>query len=101
MIQRTKQMSKEPKLVLDLNDTHCGSEFGLLPEEVELEDGRVIGYGRNRKLKFLWQSWTEMQERFLRLAGNDPFILVLNGDLIEGVHHRSDEVVAAKKSEHL
>lgn len=94
-------MSTEPKIVLVINDTHCGSEFGLLPDHVELNDGRTLGYGNNLKLKFLWESWLQMREDFFQVAGNEPFTLVLNGDLIEGTHHKSEEKVAAKMIEHL
>lgn len=90
-----------PLVNIVINDLHCGSEHGLLPKQVVLEDGRDIGYHKNRKLEFLWKSWLEMRESFFRIVGNDPFILTLNGDLIEGMHHRSDEVVAAKLTEHL
>lgn len=94
-------MSQEPKLVLVLNDTHCGSDLGLHPEKVILGDGRHLTFGDNLKLQFLWKSWLDMRERFFRLAKNDPYTLVLNGDLIEGFHHKSDSVVAAKISQHL
>lgn len=94
-------MSTEPKVNLVINDTHCGSEHGLLPDKVILEDGRSIGYGENQRLRFLYDSWLQMREDFFRIAGDDPYILTLNGDLIEGCHHRSDEVVAAKIAEHL
>lgn len=91
----------EPLLNLVINDTHCGSEYGLLPKQVYMEDGRSIGYANNKRLEFLWKSWRDMEKRFAELADGDPYILTLNGDLIEGIHHRSDEVVAAKLSQHL
>lgn len=94
-------MSKEAKLVLVLNDTHCGSELGLHPEKVKLGDGRVLSYGDNAKLKFLWQSWSQMTADFFDLAGNDPYIFVANGDLVEGFHHGNDKVVAAQMSQHV
>lgn len=94
-------MSSEPKLVLVLNDTHCGSDCALLPERVILDNGHSIGHGENKKLEFLWRAWLDMREEFARLAGADPFTLVLNGDIIEGVHHGTDEVLAAKASDHL
>lgn len=90
-----------PLLNLVISDTHCGSDVGLLPPEVFLDDGHNVGYGRNRRQEFLWKSWEDMQKRFSDMAGKDPYILTLNGDLIEGIHHRSDEVVAAKMAEHL
>ena len=92
---------KKPEIVLVLSDLHCGSDVGLLPEEVYLEDGQKIGYGKNKWQAWLWKSFQETQQLLLSKIGNDPFILVCNGDALEGIHHRSDEVVAAKIMEHL
>lgn len=93
-------MSAEPLVNLVINDTHCGSEHALLPDRIELDDGRSIGYNKNRKLEFLWNSWLQMKEDFFRIVGNDPFVFTLNGDIIEGSHHGTTEIVAAKLSEH-
>jgi hypothetical protein len=94
-------MAKTPLLNLVISDTHCGSDVGLLPPLVELEDGQHIGHGKNKKQKWLWESWSDMQERALQVIGKEPFVLTFNGDLIEGIHHRSEEVVAAKIMEHI
>jgi hypothetical protein len=90
-----------PLLNLVLSDTHCGGDCALFPPEVELEDGTVIGHGRNKRLKWLWNCFLEMQTRFKAIRDGDPYILTLNGDLIEGIHHRTEEVVSAKIMEHL
>lgn len=91
----------EPLLNLIISDTHCGSDCGLLPPLVELTDGQTIGHGTNKKQKWLWESWSDMLERSLAVIGDAPFILTFGGDLIEGIHHRSEEIVAAKIMEHL
>jgi len=93
-------MSK-PLLNLVCSDLHCGSDVGLLPETVHLEDGQIIGHGNNRLQKWLWQSWQKGLADMMKIIGKDPFILTMTGDLIEGVHHRSDEVVVMKMMEHL
>lgn len=94
-------MSIKAKVNLVINDTHCGSEHGLLPEMVTLEDGRGIGYHKNKKLEYLWKAWLQMREDFFRIVGNDPYVFTLNGDIIEGNHHGSDETVAARVTQHL
>lgn len=90
-----------PLLNVVLSDLHCGSDVGLLPDHVELEDGTEIGHGKNPWQKWLWKTWLRAMERITAIVGRDPFILTLTGDLIEGIHHHSDEVVAAKIMEHL
>lgn len=89
------------KLVVAISDLHCGSDVGLLPELVELSDGQVLGHGKNAWQKWLWQSWLSGKAWLKQLVGDDPFTLVLTGDLIEGFHHRTDEIVAQKLIEHL
>lgn len=97
----TKSALKAPKICVVISDLHCGSDVGLLPKTVEMEDGHTVGHGKNRWQKWLWESWEDAMRRLLATIGTSPFHLVLNGDMIEGVHHRSDEVVAMKLVEHL
>lgn len=92
---------KPPLLNLVISDTHCGSDYGLLPEHVIMDDRRVLGHGSNQFLKWMWSRFEDMTQRFNDVRGTDPYILTLGGDLIEGIHHGSKEVVAAKFEEHL
>lgn len=89
-----------PKLLVVLSDLHCGSDVGLLPAKVQLDDGQTLGHGTNPWQSWLWSEWLKMQEWVETVAGGDAFSLLLNGDCIEGIHHRSDEVMAAKIMEH-
>jgi hypothetical protein len=91
----------EPLLNLDVSDIHCGSDVAMVPTKLRLECGREIGHGSNRHQAWLYQSWLDMQKRFHTVRKGAPYVLTINGDAIEGIHHRSDEVVAAKFKEHL
>lgn len=97
---KTAKTKSPSRLLVVLSDLHCGSDVGLLPQEVELEDGQTIGYGKNQWQKWLWAQWLEMQEWVEQVADGDQFDFLANGDILEGIHHRSDEVVAAKIMEH-
>ena len=97
----TKKKGAVPQVVLVLSDLHCGSDVAVLPTEVTLDDGQTLGHGKNKLQKWLWDKFQETQALMLEKIGNAPFVLVLNGDLIEGMHHRSVEVVSAKMVEHL
>ena len=92
---------KGSKLLVVLSDLHCGSDVGLLPDSVQLDDGQFIGHGANKWQTWLWREWLKMRSWALEISSGDPFDLLLNGDCIEGIHHRSDEVVAAKLLEHV
>ena len=88
------------KILVVLSDLHCGSDVGLLPPEVEMSDGQTIGHGSNKWQKWLWEKWLEMQAWVETVAEGDSFDLLINGDALEGIHHHSDEIVAAKIIEH-
>lgn len=49
-----------PLLNLVISDTHCGSDCGLLPPHVELEDGTPRGHGTNKRMRWLWESFVDM-----------------------------------------
>jgi len=95
------RMKNPPLLNLVISDPHCGSDVGLMPPSVILENGTERGHGNNKKLKWIWQSFLAATANALEVINGDPFILTFNGDIIEGIHHRSDEVVAAKIIEHV
>lgn len=88
------------KLLVVVSDLHCGSSVGLLPPEVETHTGNTVGFGSNYHQEWLWQKWTEAIERVKVIAGGDDFVLLVNGDATEGIHHRSPEVVAALIEDH-
>jgi len=63
-------------------------------------DGQTIGHGKNEWQKWLWEQWMAMQEWVENVADGSPFDLLINGDALEGIHHHSDEIVAARILEH-
>ena len=91
---------KKPLLAVVLSDIHCGSTHGLMPPEFEFDDGSVISHGKNFHQAWLWSKWEECWAEMLRVIDGDKFILCLNGDMTEGVHHGTTEIVAAKRAEH-
>jgi hypothetical protein len=51
---------------------------------------------------WLWDCWRDATERWLpALVGNDPWALVLNGDLVEGVHHKTKQVISTDTADHV
>lgn len=79
----------EPKILVVLSDLHCGSTVGLLPPGFTAQDGNEIR--QNRYQEWLWECWTDATgDYFRRHVGDEPFVLLLNGDLIEGIHAKSN-----------
>lgn len=89
-------MRKTLDLLAVVSDLHCGSEVGLAPPETKLRSGNVIGFGENKHQQWLWDRFEEGGDKLLKIAGTDPFVLLVNGDATEGCHHHNnDELVAA------
>jgi hypothetical protein len=70
-------MSKSSKTIVFINDTHCGSNYGLMSDEAQHEDGRSVGmtYQQGKMLdhwKMVAKNW------------RNPDCIIFNGDLIDG-----------------
>lgn len=60
-------------------DLHCNSTVGLCAPNPKISDGSTVNLSKPQK--WLWQSWLE----FVQWVQNfKPFVLVFNGDIIEG-----------------
>ena len=85
-------MKANSRLQIILSDLHVGSTCGLWPKDFIGDAGYLIG--QNRFQSLLWEHWQECQKWIDRVAGKDPFEVVLNGDLVDGIHHRTIEVMS-------
>ena len=79
------------KLALVVGDLHCGSKHGLLHPGYFMDDGNEVR--QNEFQRWLWTQWIAMNEWAANVVGSDPFDLIANGDLTEGEHHRTKELV--------
>jgi len=91
---------KNPVGAVVISDLHCGSDVGLWPDNHITSTGNKIGIGNNLHQQWLWQCWQDKDEVIKNHFGNDPFVLIVNGDCIEGRHHGSSEVVTALNYDH-
>lgn len=82
-------------LLAVVSDTHCGSYFGLCPPSIWLDWG-----GQYRALRrsqtWLWRSWQAYWQRIheMREEHQAELWVVLNGDLVEGDHHNTGEIIS-------
>ncbi len=82
-----KKLSRPRNLVV-VSDTHCGCRLALYPTDLilRLDDG-----GHYRPSEFqaqMWALWREFWDEWVpTVTKGEPFDLVHNGDIIEGVHH--------------
>jgi len=88
----------KPRLLVVVSDLHAGSSVGLLRPGFHTKDGNEIGL--NETQKWLWSCWEDCWAWFYKLAEKDPFVLVVNGDLIDGSHHGTTELISNDESDH-
>ena len=69
--------SAKVKRTVFINDTHVGSNVGLMTDSAEHEGGRSVGMTYQQGLMF--EHWKEVAKKW-----RDPDCIVLNGDLIDG-----------------
>jgi len=74
--------------------------MGLLPPGMTTaEDAHPMV--QNEWQRWLWQCWGRANRWMEKIANGDPYALVLNGDMTEGIHHRSTQVVSGDKQDHV
>ena len=77
-----------------ISDLHAGNQVGLCPPQgVTLDSGG--GYTPNRIQQVMWGHWQEFWNEWVPLAGKgEPFTVVVNGDAIDGRHHKATDLVS-------
>jgi hypothetical protein len=71
-----------------ISDMHCGCQFGLCPPEVKLDGGGI--YKASPLQLAIWENWQIFWEEWIpQVTHNEPYSLVINGDIMDGVHHNS------------
>ena len=79
---------KSTKNIIVISDLHCGCQLAICPPIVKYDSG---GFYQPSPLQGkLWAMWREFWDEWVPVATkNEGFILVVNGDAIDGVHHNS------------
>lgn len=76
--------------IVCLADLHVGSTKGLLPPGFKTLEGNEIKL--NAMQEWLWLCWERANQFIEDSVGDESYALVLNGDLMEGIHHHTKEV---------
>lgn len=76
-----------------VSDVHCGSTVGLCcPESVDLDDGGT--YEPSPAQRWLYEGWEKFWARVAQVKkGADQFGILTNGDLVDGDHHGTVQIV--------
>lgn len=76
------------KNIIVISDTHCGCQLGLCPPVADLDGGGT--YEHSKLQKKVWGWWEHFWEEWVPMVTkNEPYIIVHNGDAIDGTHHGS------------
>jgi len=74
--------------IIVISDLHCGCKFGLCPDEVTLDEGQVVNSSVFQKE--VYKKWLEFWNKWVpSVTKNEDYVIVGNGDIIDGVHHGS------------
>jgi len=76
-----------------VSDIHSGSTVAVYPPEgVRLDDGGH--YLPSPAQKVLGQFWQEAWDQAFEKIGSDPWHLALTGDLVDGDHHNTSQIIS-------
>lgn len=81
---------KPIRKVVVASDFHIGSTKGLLHPGFVTVEGN--GIKLNAMQEWLWLCWEKAVAFIDREVAGEPYAVVLNGDLIEGIHHGTKEI---------
>lgn len=82
-------MAEAIRNLVVVSDIHVGCRVGLLPPHGILLDGGGT-YQPSDLQKKLWEYWRIFWDEFVPEATRgEPYVVVFNGDALDGVHHRS------------
>jgi hypothetical protein len=88
----------QPRVLVILSDIHAGSSKAVLPPGFVTVEGNEVK--QNALQAWQWQCWLRMQDFVAARVGADQFGLVLNGDLVEGIHHGTKEIISSEVGDH-
>jgi hypothetical protein len=83
-------------VIVALGDLHSGSTQALMPENFMTAEGNAIQ--QNKVQRGIGDAWLDLTtKRLPEILADDKFTAVLMGDLIEGTHHHTKEVISPSK----
>lgn len=84
----------QPVVIAVVSDLHAGSTVALCPPTIKLDDGGK--YEASDAQKWLWANWLDFwkQVEARRKKHKAKLIQVFNGDLTEGDHHKTTQILS-------
>lgn len=95
----TVVQDNRPKILVCLSDLHVGSTKGILHPGFVTHEGQEIGL--NPLQQWYWEAWQDCWGWMKKVVGDEPWGLVVNGDVIDGNHHGTKEIWSVDEGDHL
>ena len=94
MPTKRKAAKDRPVVLAITSDIHAGSTVALCPPKVTLDDGGE--YHASKAQLWLWERWQAFWQRAeqKRRQLDASLVQVFNGDLTEGDHHRTTQILS-------
>lgn len=90
---------KPIKTVIVLADIHAGSTVAVMPPRFTTIEGQTVT--PNRVQGWLYECWQDALGFAKGVVSGDSTALVVNGDCIEGIHHRTTQVISPDTQDHV
>lgn len=87
------------KYVLTVSDLHVGGTTALCPRNYTTLNDNLLGLSGLQE--WLIDRWDAMVADALKHINGEPFLLVVNGDVIEGDHHRNIQIWSPDTNDHI
>jgi len=86
--------TSDPRNLVVVSDTHCGCKLGLYPNErIRMDDGGF--YQPSEFQEQMWALWRSFWDEWVpTVTRGEPYDIIHNGDVIDGVHHNSTTQVS-------
>lgn len=81
----------KPPLIAFFADTHTGSNTALMPKSITNDDDQLITASPVQL--WLLENFEKAKAEMFERAKGRPLIVVVNGDLIDGNHHGSTQII--------
>lgn len=91
---RKRKPADRPVVLAITSDQHCGSTVALCPPKIQLDDGGE--YHASKAQLWLWDRWQAFWQyaEQVRRRHDAYFIQIYNGDLTEGDHHKTTQILS-------
>lgn len=81
-----------------ISDIHAGCQLGLCPPRIRLDEGGE--YRQNKIQKIIYSYWLKFwSEHVPELTNGQPYCVIINGDTVDGVHHRATHQISHNLSD--